>query len=92
MQVCQSEDYFDCFPAVQAAVKYAIVFSNGGVDEEEEERKKREEEAKGEKSEESEERKVEKKVEQPLQLEEFRMFLFALKQYYTYCQVLGGSI
>ena len=93
MQVCQTEDFFDCQPAVLAAFKYSKIFSNGGVDWEEEERKAaKEREEKGEEEKEKTEEEEQKEQEllrnrESLKLEEFRVFLKALRQYYIYCQV-----
>ena len=94
--VTQSEELFDCLPAVRAAFHYTKVFFNNGVDEEEEaEKKAKEEEAQKEKSGKKDD--IEEvikaplpKVEKTLEFPEFRMFLQSLRQYYLYCQV--GSI
>ena len=96
--VTQSEQFFDCLPAVTAAFKYAKVFSNNGVDEEEEAEKKAKEEAEKKAKEDQEGNNKKKdeieaikvpirKVEKTLEYEEFRMFLQTLRQYYIYCQV-----
>ena len=91
--VTQSEELFDCLPAVRAAFHYTKVFFNNGIDEEEEaEKKAKEEEAQKEKNGKKEDlEEVIKaplpKVEKTLEFPEFRMFLQSLRQYYLYCQV-----
>jgi hypothetical protein len=89
-QVCQTEDYFDCYPAVQAAFQYAKVFGNGGVDENEELKKaagtEEEKDVKA-KEETLEEKATKGKVETSLDYSLFRVFLAALRQYFIYCQV-----
>ena len=96
--VTQSEEFFDCLPAVSAAFSYAKVFSNKGVDEEEEAEKKAKEEAEKKAKEQEKNKKKDeievikaptRKVEKTLEYEEFRMFLQTLRQYYIYCQVGG---
>ena len=88
--VTQSDEFFDCFPAVTAALNYAKVFSNKGIDEEEEERKMAEEQMKSEEEKENANEAAKaprRKVEKTLEFGEFRMFLHSLRQYYIYCQV-----
>ena len=89
-QVCQTEDFFDCYPAVLSAYKHAKVFSNGGVDEEEEnEKKKKEDKEAGIKNKsEDEDEKVSGKVEPSLEYAEFQKFLQSLRQYFIFCQVI----
>lgn len=91
MRVTQSEELFDCLPAVRAAFHFTKVFFNNGVDEEEEAEKKAKEEQENSKS--NEENEVIKapiqKVEKTLEFFEFRLFLQTLRQYYLYCQVIG---
>ena len=89
MRVTQSEELFDCLPAVRAAFHFTKVFFNNGVDEEEEAEKKAKEEQ--EKSNEEVEviKAPTRKVEKTLEFFEFRLFLQTLRQYYLYCQVMG---
>ena len=75
----QSEEFFDCLPAVRAAFKYAKVFYNNGVDEDAKKDEDEEEEATV--------TVTTKKVEKTLAFDEFRVFLQALRQYFIYCQV-----
>ena len=92
---CQSEEMFDCLPAVRAAFHFTKVFYNNGVDEEEEaERRAKEEKEKQEENtgakEEGDEDVIKvptRKVEKTLEMDEFRLFLQTLRQYYLYCQV-----
>ena len=91
----QSEEMFDCLPAVRAAFHFTKVFYNNGVDEEEEaERRAKEEKEKQEENtgakEEGDEDVIKvptRKVEKTLEMDEFRLFLQTLRQYYLYCQV-----
>ena len=93
-RVTQSEELFDCLPAVKTAFHFAKVFFNNGIDEEEEaEKRAREEEEKqnetGQKNNDVELIKAPiPKVEKTLEFSEFQMFLQSLRQYYLYCQVL----
>ena len=82
-RVTQSEDLFDCMPAVRSAFHFTKVFFNNGVDEEEEAENK----AKEEQEKEAKEKAPTLKVEKTLEFFEFRMFLQTLRQYYLYCQV-----
>ena len=79
--VTQTEEFFDCLPAARAAFKYAKVFSNKGVDEEEERKKEAEQEGDDIPA-------PTRIVEKTLELEEFRVFLQALRQYFIYCQII----
>ena len=91
----QSEEMFDCLPAVRAAFHFTKVFYNNGVDEEEEaekrakEEKEKQEENTGTKEEGDEDviKVPTRKVEKTLEMDEFRLFLQTLRQYYLYCQV-----
>ena len=71
--VTQSEDFFDCYPAVRAAFNLAKLFYNG-IEEENEADEKLEDEAK-------------KKSEDELVYDEFKMFFWFLGQYFIFCQV-----
>ena len=89
-RVTQSEELFDCLPAVRAAFHFTKVFYNNGVDEEEEaEKKAKEEQERNTSNEEVEVIKAPtRKVEKTLEFFEFRVFLQTLRQYYLYCQVM----
>ena len=92
MRVTQSEELFDCLPAVRAAFHFTKVFFNNGVDEEEEaEKKAKEEQEKNKTNEEVDEviKAPTRKVEKTLEFFEFRLFLQTLRQYYLYCQVMA---
>ena len=81
VSVCSSDsqEFFDCYPAVQAAFHYAKLFSTGGEDEEEEEG--------GNNKNEQENEKKDKNIGKYLELKEFQTFFFALRQYFCFCQV-----
>ena len=70
--ITQSEELFDCFPAINAAYAFTKSYSKQGqeLDENEEELDNPPEE------------------DDTLEYKEFGMFLHALKQYYIYCKVL----
>ena len=88
--VTQSEELFDCLPAVRAAFHFTKVFYNNGVDEEEEAEKKAKEEEKKNSNNESNVEVIKapiRKVEKTIEFDEFRMFLQSLRIYYLYCQV-----
>ena len=92
MRVTQSEELFDCLPAVRAAFHFTKVFFNNGVDEEEEAEKKAKEEQEKNKSNEEVDEVIKaptRKVEKTLEFFEFRLFLQTLRQYYLYCQVMA---
>ena len=85
--VTQSEELFDCLPAVRAAFHFTKVFYNNGVDEEEEAEKKAKEEE-NEKKDDEVIKAPTRKVEKTIEFHEFRIFLQTLRQYYLYCQVV----
>ena len=74
--ISQSEELFDCFPAIKAAFGFAKSYSKQGKDLDENENQEDLDNA------------PEKEEDITLEYQEFGLFLHALKQYYTYCQVL----
>ena len=71
----QSEDLFDCFPAINAAFDYTKSFSNQGKEIDENE------------NEEELDNTLVEEEDKNLEYHEFAIFLHALRQYYSYCQV-----
>ena len=93
--VAQTEELFDCLPAVKYAFHFTKVFFNNGIDEEEEAEKRAKEEDEKEASSKGDIEVIKAptaKVEQTLEYQEFQMFLQSLRQYYLYCQVLDALI
>ena len=73
--ILQTEEYFDCYPAIKAAFGFTKAFFKLGKEGGEE----GEEEGTNEEGETDEDASLEYK--------EFGIFLHALKQYYLYCKV-----
>ena len=76
----QSEDLFDCYPAVSAAFKYAKLFA---MDLEDLDEDVLVEDSKGDGT-----QKIEKTEKKELEFEELKMFFWFLRQYFVLCQVL----
>ena len=74
----QSDEYFDCYPAISSAFKYAKLFSKEGVADED----VLVEDCKGDGT-------AKAKVEVELELEfgELQLFFWFLKQYFVLCEV-----
>ena len=88
--VTQSEEFFDCLPAVQTAFNFTKLLTNKGVDKDDEvgelveaEEMKDKETSEGVDNIEVPTRRIEKTLEYG----EFQMFLQTLRQYYLFCQV-----
>ena len=73
--ITQSEELFDCYPAINAAFAFTKLYSKQGQELDENENEEELDNAPAEK-------------DDTLEYKEFGMFLHALKQYYVYCQVL----
>ena len=71
--IMQTEEFFDCYPAVKAAFGYTKAYFKQGEEVEE---------AEDEKVEEGQD-----EEEESLEYREFGIFLHALKQYYQFCKV-----
>jgi hypothetical protein len=72
--ITQSEELFDCFPAINTAFAFTKSYSKQGQELDENENE--------------EELDNPPEEDDTLEYKEFGMFLHALKQYYVYCQVL----
>ena len=88
--VTQSEEFFDCLPAVKTAFNFTKLLTNKGVDEDEEvdelvgaEESKDKETSDGVDNIEVPTRQIEKTLEYGV----FQMFLQTPRQYYLFCQV-----
>ena len=75
--ITQSEELFDCYPAINAAFQFTKSYAKQGVEIAENEIKNAEDLDN-----------VPVEEDPTLEYKEFGLFLHALKQYYIYCQVI----
>ena len=80
--VTQSQEMFDCLPAVATAFKFTKLTAKDGLEEEQTEPT----ENTADKDKEEVEASA-RKAENTLYFDEFRMFLLNLRQYFLFCQV-----
>ena len=69
----QSEEFFDCYPAIKAAFKHTKLYSKEGEDIDDEEEESKEEET--------------PKAKTDLEFDELKLFFWFLRQYFLLCQV-----